>query len=43
MEIDNPKLEDSSLRPIVDLSHQVATAGKCCLIGSIDDSDLNHH
>ena len=31
-----------SLHPIVDVSHQVAAAGMCCLIGSIDDSDLNH-
>ena len=41
MEIDVSKYARISLHPIVDVSHQAASAGTCCLIGSIDDSDLN--
>lgn len=42
MEIDVSKYARISLHPIVDVSHQAAAAGTCCLIGSVDDSDLNH-
>ncbi|MGE6361847.1 hypothetical protein [Psychrobacter glacincola] len=42
MEIDATKLGVISMQPIVNALQLVAVAGTCCLIESIDDSDLNH-